>query len=341
MATSAPRYSLFDKDGYWITDLRTMGRCSWTLPARGAVGELDFNLSRYEPKNRRWIIEFGCYILRRQKNMPDWLGVIYTPRNWPVNQTSFKAYHVNKIFAWRKTPTNLLLNAAAGANFSEILSITNATMFNEKPIFPNDISYGGRSVSEKLGNDALSHLTKIAQNSGQDFEVAYKFDDNGRIILLGNWYQAAGIDTQRWLREGNNIELSNEILQETGDLWNSITGVNNASTPSARLTSQQWNETAISKYGLYETTQVFSGVASQTALDSNVMSKLRQSINPMRALDLTALDVYDTYQFLAPGNLWSVDINFSGYGLNATVKILGMEIDDAMIEKTRLITEVQ
>lgn len=347
MSTTTPRYSLYDKDGYYLTDIRTSAITSWTLPARGVVGECSFNLSRYEPKNRKYFMGFGRYLLRRQLNMPDWIGILYTPRRWPYGMTEFKAFQAEKVLAWRVTPS-LKITGQAGDLFDQILQITNnpSEVTNEKPIYQNSIWKAGIDRDETLGSDALSHIWRIAERSQNDFSVGYSIDAGGRLYLTGNWYSRAGIDTGRTFREGHNIEVSPSALEETGELWNDYTAVNDASTPATRLISRQWNDAAIAENGLYQKTIAYSGLRTQATLDSNVIYELKKTVDASRILDLNALlGVGDTAQYVDVGNTWDVDYNSAGYdgngyGTHETVKILGIEVDDANIQKARLITEV-
>lgn len=344
MTMPAPRYTLFDKDGYFLTDIRTFGVFSWTLPSRGVIGQGNFNLSHYEPKNRKKYIDFGKYILRRQSGVIDWLGIIYTPRNWPYSRTTFRAYQPTNVLAWRRTPT-IKISGTAGNLFRQTLEITNGADYNEKIIYPNSIYEGDGSRDETLGNDALSHMMSVAQRSRNDFSVTHDFDDNGRLYLKGNWYNEDGIDTNRYLREGYNIQISDNLLEENGELYNDVWGMNDGKTAKTRITSHQWNDAAIAEYGLYQKNIIFSGAKTQATVDQNTLSQLRKTVEASRVFDLQALNVGDTYNYLAPGNRWNVDLNEpgydgDGYGTREIVKVLGMEIDDALPEKMRLVTEV-
>lgn len=348
MATTYPRYSLYDKDGYWLTDIRTQAITSWTLPSRGAVGECSFTLSRYETKNRNKFVSFGKYLLRRQLNMPDWIGVIYPPRRWPHGATQIKAYQAEKVLSWRKTPL-IKIVGQAGSLFYQILQLTNAPdlVHNEKPIYPNVIWRSDAQRDETLGNDALSHVWRIAQRARQDFSVDYDFDAFGRLYLKGNWYASMGYDTGQTFREGFNVEISPSALEESGELYNDYTGINDASTPNTRLYSRKWNDAAIAENGLYQKTIAYSGLKSQSTLDNNMLSALARTSGAYRTLDISALlDVGNTAQSIAVGNTWDLDYNSAGYeldgfGTHETVRILGFEVDDADYKKARVVVEIQ
>src|SRR5687768_16372754 len=110
MAT--PRVSIYDKYGFWLTDIRTSTIRSWALPSRGVIGECTFTLSVNEVKNRQKYLGFGRYVLVRESGLPDWIGIIYTPRTWPYGETTFRAYQAEKVLQWRATQTQALSGTA-------------------------------------------------------------------------------------------------------------------------------------------------------------------------------------------------------------------------------------
>ncbi len=341
---SYPRYSVFDKFGQYITDLSAQSIRSYTLTARGVVGECDMKLSVYDQKNKKKYLNWGNYLLIRQAGLPDWIGIFYTPRNWPFRGTLHKAYQVEKVLAWRATQAQKL-TGTPGNLFRQTLLQTNSALYNEKIIYPDSIYEAGGVNDETFGGDALFHMNRVSARVGHDFAVNYSFDDNNKIYLTGSWYQRQGYDTNHFLREGYNLEISQNALQENGELYNYYIGMNDASTPSMRLSTVAYDIDAISEFGLYQKSFVASGVTVQSTLDTMAQLNVLSTKNGYRVLDLVALNVGDTYNHIRVGNTVNVDYNTSaytddGFGLSETAKIIGFEVDDLVPEKVRIAAEV-
>jgi len=338
------RVSAFSKEGYWIGDIRAATVRTWTLASTGVYGKCNFDMSKLDPKTRSKYLDFGKYLLVREANLPDWIGVIYTDQSWRHGDMTVKAWQAEKILKWRPTPADELIAGEAGELFREILTITNENPYNEKRIIPNEIFDGGTIREETLGDDALSHIQSIAERSGNDFNVVHAFDVNGRLYLKGNWYERLGADLDDWLREGHNIEYVDDILNIKGDLYNEVTGYMDASTKGTRGRFTMRDDAAIARWGYYGTSKVFSGVSQQTTLEENTLDELLKTVQGQSSLKLNALNVGDNYMSLRIGNSRPLDLNGAGFegdgfGYSSRVRILGMTRDD-LVDRVELAVEV-
>lgn len=338
------RITVYSKDGDFIGDIRAATLRSYTLAASGVLGQCQWDMSRRDPNTSLKYLEYGKYILVRDGTFPDWAGIIYPPRQWGVGMVTVTAYQLEKVLEWRKTPVEKI-NNTAGELFKQILNLTNVSPYNEKPITPNNIFAGGAATDEQLGNNAYAHIQAIAERTGYDFDVTHDFDVNGRLYLKGNWYERKGVETQKTFTEGYNIGLSNSILQEQGDLFNDVTGYSDASTAGSRLVSTAINTDAIAKYGLYQTSKVFTGVTQQAVLDNGVINELKKTFEPGRVVDVTCVDFGDDiYSFIRLGNIFNMKLSTAGFenggfGLHTKVRVHGIEIDD-LKGYPRLVVEV-
>lgn len=337
------RVTVFSKEGFMIGDVRARTKRSYVLPSRGVVGQCEFDISTFNAHARKKFLDFGKYILVRDGLYRDWIGVIYPPRSRRFGSFTIRAYQAHQILAWRNTPTQKF-TGSAGSIFRQTLHYTNAAVYNEKPIKPGVVYEDKNSREESMGNDALSHIVSVAKRANQDFDVTYTFDVNGRLVLEGNWYQKKVVRTNKYFREGFNIEDVDNVMEENGDLFNDVTGLNDASTEALRLRHTAIDSMAIADHGLYQKTAVFSGVTQAATLQQDVLSALRQTINGNKTFDFYALNVGDTFAYLDVGNLWNTDMNYVWFddeqADNKEVRILGMEVDDS-IERVRVISEVE
>jgi hypothetical protein len=336
------RVTAFNKHGIMVGDLRAQTKRTYTLASTGVIGQCDFDISTFDSHARLKFLEYGNFVLVRQDNLPDWLGIIYPPRGRRFGSVSVRAYQIENLLYWRTTPTQKY-TGSAGSIFQQILTWTNSARNNEKLIKPGIIYSDGNSREETTGNDALSHLVSVAKRSGQDFDIKYSID-SGKLVLTGNWYEMKGIDTGKYFREGHNIEAKDNVMEDNGEIYNDLTGISDASTPNTRMTSNLYSDASIDRYGLYQKNIVYSGVTQQATLNSNVLEQLIRTMEPEKVFDLVALNVGDTYQYLDTGNIWNVDMNYvwlqdEKFVTQPKVRILGMEVDDA-IEKVRIISEI-
>jgi len=337
------RVSIYTKEGFYVGDVRVATVRTWTLASSGVYGHCAFDMSKLDAKTRAKYLDFGKYVLVRETNLPDWIGVIYTPQSWRHGDMTVKAWQAEKILKWRPTPSDQLIADQAGEIFREILRITNTIPVNEKPIVPGIIFGGGTIREETLGDDALSHIQSIAERSGHDFEVVHVFDANGRLYLQGNWYEQMGRMCELWLREGHNIEYVDDLLNIKGDLYNEVTGYMDASTSGTRSKFTARDDEAIARWGYYGKSKVFSGVSHQNTLQENTLGEL-SNMATLGDLKLNVLNVGETWSNLQPGNFLPLDLNGAGFdgdgfGYETTVRILGMTRDD-LVDRVELAVEV-
>jgi len=256
----------------------------------------------------------------------------------------FQIFHVACVLAKRGTKIQKVTGVSGGV-FTKIINQTNALLYNEKPITLGSIYNGGTQREETTGNDALSHIQELAKRTGYDFEITYDFDSNGKLYLVGNWYERRGVETGKYLREGHNIELSNNLLVEDGrEMVNSLEGRGDASTTGTRVSFTGYDLDSIAENGLNHESKTYSGNKEISTLTNNVNSDLQENGYPLKSYDATALDVGDTFVNIGLGNISEIDLNSNGFegaglGSHDLVRIAGHEID-AMTRKVRLLLEV-
>lgn len=347
MAT--PRVTIFNKNGYRIGDIRCHPVYEFILNAKPSPGKCTFTIGRHDPKASLKYLEFGNYVLIRHYDLPDWIGEIAI-RSWNNGSVEITAFQIEYVLGKRNT--NILkYTGTAGSIFIQALQYTNGLVYNEKKITPYNIDVSGVQREETFGNNALSHISAVSDRSGNDFDVSYVFDVNGKLNLVGNWYPVKGIVTREYLREAHNIEaLDGVLIEDARDFANYIEGRGDASTGSTRLSSVIYNERSINQYGLNQISTVFDGNTQQATLDSNTLNLLFSILDPACSYDLTGLNVrnafgFSLFRYLNVGNVLNIDLNTvgfapnGGFGLtNVMVRILGMSYD-ALEDKCRLIVE--
>lgn len=334
------RISIFNKNGYFVGDIRASTIRSWVKNVNPNPGECRFMVSRFDRKYSKKYLWFGNFVLVRHSTLPDWIGIIVDLKfgNGFVEVKALQAE-----FILRKRNTSIIdIRGVAGSLFSQIISNTNNEPFNEKPIYLNNVYYANPEKIQRTGSDALTLIQDIAERSKNDFDIKHLFDTNGRLYLSANWYQRKGSITSKTLREGYNIKLTDGLLDQDARMTiNYLEGRGDASTTGTRNRTIAFDETSISDIGLNQSSVVFSGNKEQVTVEASAINLLLQSRNPFKTFDLTALNVDDTFTYLDIGNVHTVDVNTVGFETysNEQVETLGMEYDDST-DTCRLIAEL-
>ncbi len=334
------RVTFFDKDGTPTgADIRAATVREWVLNADPSPGRCTFDVSRNDRHNSLDYLEFGSYVLVREENLPDWLGVIVR-RTHGAGSTTITAYQAEFVLDKRKTKIETL-KGKAGSIFRQILTKTNSELYNEKKVsVSSDVFYGGSTRQETTGKSALYHSKILAARAGHDFRITFGTLETGKIYLIGNWYEVMGENTEYTLREGYNIELASNVLEEDARaMANAIEGRGDASTDGTRPTYYAADLDSIARYGLWQESETYSGNKETATVRTNTLNTLLASRNPFSSYDVTALPVGNTYRNLDIGNVLYLDL-VSGYDSDTkTVRILGMEKNDLQ-GNVRLIVEL-
>lgn len=321
------RVTVFTNAGDMICELDANVKRTWTL---SKYSPATFEISTYDAKATKDNLKFGNYLVVEHEKLPTWGGMIDPPRKWKPGVITVTAYSGEYIFTTRRA-TIKTVNGTAGGLFSQAIQIAN----NRSPtlLLAGDIYAGGASIEEKFGyNPLYDDLTRIAKDSTQDWAVTpvvYK----GRLKFYANWYKKAGVTVTYKLIEDINCELG-EFLEEQGTIVNDVMGVGDASVASSKVLKNAIDQTSIDTYGLREG-YIDADSNKDATVKEAANGELAKKRNPRFTLRLGVIDVGDIWHYLRLGNTIPVElpsVGFglaSGYGLQTSVRILGMTYDDA------------
>ena len=333
------RISIYNKYGYYLCDLRATTVRSWIKNCSPNPGECRFIISKYDAKFSRKYLEHGNFIYVRHASLPDWIGIIVT-RRWANGYVEVKALQAEYILKKRPTPIIDVLGVT-GSLFAQVVGLTNGLPYNEKPIYVNNVYYANPERQQRLGSDALSIIQDLAERSGNDFDFQFLFTVNGNGYLSANWYQRRGQMTNKVLREGYNIRMTDGLLEEDSRATvNYLEGRGDASTAGTRYNYTAWDEESIAAIGLNAGSVVFNQNKEQVTVTDSTLNLLKRTKNPDEVYDITALNVGSTFSYLDIGNIQTIDLYSAGFdpSANPYVSTIGMEYDDD-IDTCRLIVE--
>lgn len=317
------RLTVFSNTGEALTTLRAAVKRSWVL---GGIGQAQFQIAYTDPKCLQEYLEFGNYVLIQHETLPDWIGVIDTPRQWGVNAVTVNAYEVPMLWEWRVMPLKTTLNGTAGSIFEQLITLANDE--GDTRIVPGSIYGDGVDRQEKLSDTAYQHIMNVRYRSGNDYKFRPTIQDR-LLTIYADWVEYVGERPLVMLSEGHNIEANENLLTEDGDIINDIYAYGDNTTSGTRLAARVFDDTSISRYGLRQKSQTFAGNTLLTTLTSNATSFVNNNKDPQRILRVRALNIGDTFSALRLGNVLNLTMQSVGFvrgqrGFSSDVRIYGI-----------------
>lgn len=337
---SDERIRIFDYTGNPIDEISATARRSWVLDD---LGRCDFEIATNDTKFSEINLRYGNLVYIQHTELPDWVGVIDTPRSWKKDKVVVTAYSAERILEWRFSTENeyRLLRGTAGAMIKFMLDAANQSGGTQ--ILAGEFFTGGIDRQEVVHDPMLVHVQGILRRARYNFDVTPKISDMGRLELYLNIYQFKGIDTGLDLNS-DNTEWSQSPVTEQGQIWNDIIGFGDSVVEQQRISTRQTNVQSASKYGVRQFVQVFQDNQERSTIEENTASLLIESAEPNITVDVTANNYNNTFRLLRTGNIWRVNLETGGFmedgsvGFQKSMRITGMEYNPTA-RKVRLILE--
>lgn len=335
------RIRIFNRSGNPLCEFRAAVERSWAI---GDEGRAQF----IYPTRRTDIvkesnIQYGNWLLIENNQLPAWVGVIDTPRQWGSNIVTISAYTPEHVFAQRRGPAEIKISGSAGTIFAKLITYLNSK--ERTCITPGDIWTGGARREETLAPTMLNDdLRRIYERSLEEYTWR-PVVQNGKLVVFADWVRSLGIDTSCILQEGKgggNLEfLSNNIMVEDGQITNDMFGYGDGATWKDRITSTKKDASSIYEYGLRQGSEEFWGVTSKVGIDNNTLQRLNELKQPANTFNLNVLNVAGTYAFIRLGNRLNLRFENIGFAngttsFDTTVRITGMVYDNAIPNKIEL-----
>lgn len=323
------RVILFSKTGQQLAETNAQVVCSWKL---NDIGKAKFTLSINDPVCRREFIEFGNRVLLEHEELPDWVGVIDTPREWSSFGTvDITAYSAEYLLKWRRCATSQKITGTSGTKFAELIKKANA----ERTLYIDlgDIWNEGKATTEQLqGESIYDAIKRISTDLNHDFALTANIQPNGDLRFYANWYKQRGKVNGCEFIDGWNIKTSNRVLIEQGEIVNDVMAVGVGASSGSQKTGIEIDMDSAGQYdyrqGVVNLSTEFDGTVSVGAAQQ--LGKLKE---PRRTYDLNAigtiwkdLHIGDTYRL----TLNNCGFSSGGFGLQSDVRVVGMELNERM-----------
>jgi hypothetical protein len=317
--------TIYARDGTPITDVRAAVVRSSLL---NDIGEAVFRIDTRSSKCRRDVLEFGNYIYIQHDSLPDWVGIIDTPRTWSNGFVEVHAFEVPYILQYRLSPLNITISGAPGSKISQLLNFANAQ--EDTLIREGTIDQSGANTDEIINDSIYSHIKKIRENSNYESLFTPRVDDFGKLTIIMDWLPRVGVETDLEFAQGHNILYGDTPLEESGELINYVEGLSDE-LDTGVLSAVYKEETP---YGLRAVRTVFSEVVDISTLTANANSMVQNKKEPDFSTALTAVNISNTFSNIRLGNIakykyTNVGFSDSALGMTRRVRIMGYRFDEA------------
>lgn len=333
----ASKITVFDHGGRSLGQLQVATVRSWVI---NDWGRCNFDIALSDAKANINMLQYGNFIYvehipsvdssgAQRGTLPPWVGVILPLRTWRPGFVSIYAYSGEYFCKKRGVPLTTF-SGTAGDIFTQMLQ----SQFRSGglQVTPGAVEKTSANISYEVKTNVYDHAKALAQIVYQNWNVTGQVDLNGQLTLYGNWYTQQGIAVNRPLTDGVNLELTDPLLTEQGDMVNYLVAYDSASTPASRNQITVRDDVSISDYGPLQATMVFQ-VTGAGPLAQAAQNFLLQNSQPTLIVSPTALDFNDTFSWLGIGNIWTITIPGAGFngstiGFYSQCRVIGMEYDD-------------
>lgn len=338
------RVRIFSPMGTALGELDVPVFRSWVL---NNYGEAEFVISTNDNKAVEDLLDFGNFLYVTHPTLPDWVGVIDTPREWTGNEIKVKAVSAEFITDWRYIPI-----VAISQGFTPIDKYVEGVLWLINKYYSMGMALNvGQTFNTRLqilpmaGVRLRTLLDKINKQTGTEWDVTGVIGGDNILRLYVNLYDFRGNPTFQIL-DNSNVAKVNSYIKEEGPIYNHVTVYSQADSGGARNYATAIDEASINQYGLRATAEEQKGGGSdESGLQLAADYLLWTYKQPSSIIAPTVLNVGDTFQNLRLGNIvrWQSPIaGFSGSGIGTQfdARILGMEYDD-MTDKVTLVCDLK
>lgn len=275
---------------------------------RNNYGQARMTLAEAETRGQESMFQFGNRMLIRFGNgLPNWGGVIDTPRRWESGTFDLVAYSAEYTLGWRVTDRGRYFEGApAGEIFRRV--IREAAPFGMRL---GEVWTGGLLHGPEYHYDDLLYVVQksITQRlEAADWDVTATLEA-GYIVFTANFYERRGIDHGRQLALMDGVNVTPATLNEQGTIANDVylAGYGTGWGADNRIYSHASDAVSVGRYGLRQAGDVQVDVKVQATLDANAATMVAQDARPRKVVSFEALDLAPArfHQYDVGDSLWA------------------------------------
>lgn len=328
---SYSRVLLYQRDGSFLTTIKTQTERSWVL---SDYGMCKFRFSLSDAKAIRKYLEFGTLVYVDHESLPAWGGMIDPDEDWNDDGTiSMSAYSGEYFLKLRRSPLNQVFrHGSAGTLFKRF--ITESNKAEHLLIRDGSIWRGGSDAEDTMdGKSYYVHTKDLAKKRGNDWSIDPFINPvTQQIYFEANYFEKRGKERELILLEGYNITRRHNPLKVQRGIVNDLLGIGEGNDDE-RPTWKAIDRESIDRYGLRQDS-VDLTKTDPGAVKEETKAMLRDLRNPRRTFKLELLDIDDTFAKARLGDSYQLKMHTVGFlsdeeiGTDTTVRIIGLRYHD-------------
>jgi hypothetical protein len=323
------RVSIGDRFGKKIEELEVgLGLVPWIL---NGIERTTMTIATSDPKATERNLRFGNRVLiefEPSLGLPNWGGTIEPNRKWTYGKIEFDVYSIGYSLQFRQTQKHRMFEKmTAGAIFRNL--IREVEQEHSMGLVLGRVWEGGREHTPNYHFESIWNIINTDLHQKEFVDTKFTpFLSNGYIKFRASLHENLGTDrsSRLALKQGKNVKVNS--FTEQGPIMNEFAAAGAGSSwGDERVTAiGQYND-SVQKYGLRQSSAVFSNVSQVTTLWRFVIQSLKRDGWPKVMTDLAVTNsepakfgryrVGDELQCVLP------DYGFNGY--DEKVRVIGRE----------------
>lgn len=317
--------TIYSKEGFPLADFRSAVTRSWLLED---IGEAVFYIPVSSSKCKLEYLEFGNFVRVQHGDLPEWVGIIDTPRIWRNGYVEVHAFEPAYLLQYRYPPIDFTVTGTPGEKFSALLDQANTQFLTS--IVEGNVSELGSSTEEKFSLNIYKHIHDLCYRFAMEWRTYPIIDTNGRLSVHMDFVSRVGIDTDAELIQGKNILYGDAPYEESGELVNYIDAMTEETDAPATLVSYG----VPMPYGFRMKRDTFFGVLADS-LPELAVNSVAKTRSASISAPLTVANVNGLFSNINVGNTLSyrynnIGFNNGGLGVSNRIRIAGFRFDEVM-----------
>ncbi len=290
------RILVFDQSGNSLGEVHGICSRGWSI---NGGGETKINLSNAEALNP-WL-QFGNILYVEHPDLPSWAGVLDTP--WKATSpVQLTVYDISYLLHLRSPEAPLIIRGTTGGVAGKIIELAN--QFGDIRIRAGRIDANDFERDEKF--DVKTYwvmLKELITKTGYEMVFRVERDTDRKLIVYVDISKNVSFDVTLELADGQDGNMQIPEGGVDGEIWNRVLAMSDESTFTSRKRTAPLEDSAsIAKYGLRNTIKTFTGILSQTALDTAAASFREDAGNPNVRITVNVMNIRSAFKRLRVGN---------------------------------------
>jgi hypothetical protein len=275
--------------GIMIEQIKSYAPRSWVISAEGRV---TITMSVFNKKCQKHILQHGNLVYIKhgpnpgfKGSLPDWGGVLDTPRTWGNGKVTCTAYTAEHLFKKRTGLKDKNYHHSPGEVFRYLIRNSNAR--EDLRIREGDIDDSGDEVPDEVISilSPFDQITALATKVNAYWRLTPGFDSSGKFVFYANWYRKL-INNTGFCLTNSRVKTDGNFYVEQGDIINSALHYGNSVNWDDRVSATAKNQQSIDDYGLCEGSTSENDVSTTNGCQKRAQVDVTKNGDPRKNLSL-------------------------------------------------------